>query len=55
MNILLINPPQTNMIKTNVPSFVEEEKGKYPFSIACTISAAEEIENLKNQEKIYIK
>ncbi len=30
MKILLINPPATNMVETNNPSFVEEESGCYP-------------------------
>ncbi len=30
MKILLIYPPEKNMIKTNVPTFVEQEKGFYP-------------------------
>lgn len=30
MKVLLIYPPETHMIKTNVPTFVEQEKGFYP-------------------------
>ncbi|MFQ6033201.1 MAG: B12-binding domain-containing radical SAM protein, partial [Candidatus Zixiibacteriota bacterium] len=28
--VLLVNPPLDNLISANVPSFVEEERGKYP-------------------------
>ena len=30
MKVLLVYPPAENMVTTNVPSFVEEEKGFYP-------------------------
>ncbi len=30
MQVLLINPPETHMITTNVPEFVDVETGKYP-------------------------
>ncbi len=34
----------------NRSKILKEEKGKYPFSLSCTISAAEEIEKLGNTE-----
>jgi len=30
VKVLLINPPNENMITTNLPSFIEEERGHYP-------------------------
>lgn len=30
MKVLLISPPQLNMLPTNVPSIVDEETGCYP-------------------------
>ncbi len=34
----------------NRSKIIKEEKGKYPFSLTCTISAASEIEKLSNNE-----
>ncbi len=51
MNILLIHPPDRNLIRTNVPAFVDEETGCYP-PIGLLYVAASVLEKTAHQVRI---